>query len=159
MDVYFLRHGKAEKHADCDENRILTSEGEETIRRLGKVLQTLKISPTHLYTSPYLRAAQTADILNQGLTMPLEIKTKKRLRCGAHTAKILDLLVDHSENDRVILVGHMPDFAEITQTLLGLLKPMTFETGSLIGLNWKNHPGKNSKANLLLALHPSQYAV
>lgn len=159
MDVYFLRHGQAEKQADCDENRVLTSQGEETIRRLGAVLRSRQILPTHLYASPYERTVQTAEILNQSLPQPLDLTTKKRLRCGAKTTKILALLEKHKKEDCIILVGHMPDFAEITQALLHRPKPIGFEPGSLVGLHWASPSALNTKARLLLELHPSQYAV
>jgi len=158
MDVYFLRHGKAEKHADCDEDRALKSKGRETISCLGGKLRALKISPTHLYTSPYLRALQTAEILNESFAKPLPLEITPTLGCGTGTHKILDLLAPHAASDRIVLVGHMPDFAEITRDLLQISKAIAFETGSFVGLQWRPSQNLNCQAHLILELHPSQYA-
>lgn len=157
MEIYFLRHGKAEKHADCDENRILTPSGKDTISCLGRELDRRNIFPTHLYTSPYLRALQTAKILNKSFDQPLDLQVTKILSCGAHTKGILELLQAHDKKDRIVLVGHMPDFSEITQELLDLPKAIAFETGSFIGLKISNI--KKPTATLITQLHPSHYAL
>ncbi len=71
MIVVFVRHGIAERAPDpaADANRALTPEGVRNMRRIAQGLQSLIPDRENIWvwSSPLLRARQTADILADGL--------------------------------------------------------------------------------------------
>ena len=66
MRIWLLRHAIAEErsleHPEMDEFRRLTVEGRKKLRRLLKVLTARLPRPERVLSSPYVRAAQTAEI-------------------------------------------------------------------------------------------------
>lgn len=67
MTIYILRHGKSvantSKIVNGKEDDPLTTEGTVQIQRLKKQIESLEIKPTIFYTTPWLRAQQSAKIL------------------------------------------------------------------------------------------------
>jgi broad specificity phosphatase PhoE len=75
MKFYFVRHGESEANLLCEfSNRGfkhgLTERGFQQAEALGRKLGSLPI--TKIYTSPLMRAVQTAEILKKHLNCPLE---------------------------------------------------------------------------------------
>lgn len=74
MQLLFIRHaesiGNWEKRilGQCQDKNELTACGQEQAQCLSYRLKTQFPPPTHVYTSPLIRAVQTATILISGLT-------------------------------------------------------------------------------------------
>ena len=68
MEVYLMRHGTAlsreSTDAPADAERPLTPKGIKKTRKAAKGLATLRPSIDRVFTSPLLRARQTADIVS-----------------------------------------------------------------------------------------------
>ena len=62
MRLYFLRHASASDVAPSDAERKLTKEGEEESRMAGAALAELGVKPARIFSSPLVRARQTAQI-------------------------------------------------------------------------------------------------
>ena len=75
MKIYFIRHGIAEVFADSDYERELTLEGKiklnDTFREFAKIFNEKDFV---VYSSPLVRAEQTAEILCNKLDVEFEIK-------------------------------------------------------------------------------------
>lgn len=76
MNLYLIRHGIAAERGlyaqDCD--RPLTDKGRDRTQQVGQRLRALGLRFDHLLTSPFLRAQQTAEILQDlGLSARLEV--------------------------------------------------------------------------------------
>ena len=74
---YIFRHGETELNAKkvwqgTSANPDLNSRGREQAAELGKKIQSYGI--TAIYSSPFLRARCTADIVNKQLQVPIEIE-------------------------------------------------------------------------------------
>lgn len=71
-NIYFVRHGKVYNPTDIWYGRLprfgLAKEGQQQIEQTSKFLANENINL--LYTSPLLRAKQTADIIKQKLKLP-----------------------------------------------------------------------------------------
>ena len=86
MRIYFARHGESEAnilrvHSNRDVPHPLTAKGREQTAALAQKLAD--ISATRLFTSPILRAVQTAEILSGALDVPYEITDALReYDCG-----------------------------------------------------------------------------
>lgn len=73
MNVYFVRHGESEgnkKKIHQGENVPLSKIGKVQAEAVAKRLKNLGIDI--IYSSPYLRAKQTAEIISKELKLPIE---------------------------------------------------------------------------------------
>lgn len=120
MRLYFFRHGIAEdiQGPEFDDfNRPLTEKGAERIHDAGIALVRLSVKPARLYSSPRIRARQTADILSQHLGIPALID--EALNFGFNAALIEPLIADLGAEDEIMFVGHEPDLSVTIATLIG----------------------------------------
>ncbi len=67
MRLYLMRHGIAidREDPDCppDPERYLTPKGIQRTRAAARGLRALRVKPTALLTSPFVRAVQTGEIV------------------------------------------------------------------------------------------------
>ena len=110
--IYLLRHGDAEDGDGDDAARRLTSKGERQAKAAGQALATLDASIDTCLTSPKVRAAETARIACEALSLEPEIA--EELRGGP-----FDSLVLVVGRGNVLLVGHEPDFSGEVARLTG----------------------------------------
>jgi phosphohistidine phosphatase len=118
MRIYFLRHGLAEDRSPKkpDAERVLTKEGIRKIELSVKKFAALDIHPSAIYTSPLVRAYQTAEIVAKNLKCPLY--TRELLAPGFDPDKLQKLLEDFTE-DELMVVGHEPDFSYTVSKVIG----------------------------------------
>ena len=117
MRLYFLRHASASDTAPSDAERKLTKEGEEESRIAGAALAELSVKPTHLFSSPLLRARQTAEIAAKELKFSGRTEILDELTNGA-TGALLKALRPYGDATELLLVGHMPSLAEHIAALI-----------------------------------------
>lgn len=82
VELYLLRHAIAEDHSATgrDQDRRLTEEGREKLRRVLKRAASANVEPSLIISSPYKRALETAEIAASELHYKGEI-----LRVGSLT--------------------------------------------------------------------------
>ena len=118
MKLYFLRHASAADVAPSDAERELTKEGEEESRIAGAALATLGVKPGHIFSSPLVRARQTAEIAAQELDFTSPVEILDELLNDASTPSLLKALKSHHEAGELLLVGHMPRLADHVAALI-----------------------------------------
>jgi phosphohistidine phosphatase len=123
VDVFLIRHADAvplgERGITNDEERPLTDKGEEQAVAVGKLFQKKGIVLDRLYTSPLLRARQTAEAMLRLWSRPeLELQTCSALAPDVKPRKLSRFLLKQG-GEKVGLVGHMPHLAVITGWLIG----------------------------------------
>lgn len=113
MNIYLIRHGDAEKASALkkDSDRTLTPEGEQKIKIAAEGWQLLVPQFSHIFSSPLLRALQTAEIIAHVYKSSENIITDKRLISGNKTEALIDLANEMMGHD-MAFVGHEPDFSE-----------------------------------------------
>jgi phosphohistidine phosphatase len=122
MKVYFLRHGKAANRAEWagrDDDRPLTPEGEEAMRREATALRAMELAPDVIVTSPLARARRTAEIVADGLGLRGCLVEDERLAHGFDVRRLEQVLAAHGPADAVMVVGHEPDFSAAVAELIG----------------------------------------
>lgn len=122
MELYFLRHGSAGKRADWrgdDALRPLTEQGAEATRRVARALARAGLRPDVIVSSPLTRARQTADITAVELGLGGGVSEDRRLAGGFDKRALAGLLADLGKPERVLLVGHEPDFSRTIGQLTG----------------------------------------
>lgn len=110
--IYLLRHGDAEEGNGDDAARRLTPKGERQARAAGKALAAMGAEIGACLTSPKVRAADTARLACEALS--LEPETANELRGGP-----FDSLSLAAGRGGVLLVGHEPDFSGEVARLTG----------------------------------------
>jgi phosphohistidine phosphatase len=114
MKLYFVRHASAEDIAANDAARELTDEGREEARIVGKALAKLGAKPSRIFSSPLVRARQTAEIAGKALDCDVEVLNE--LLNDTPTPRLLKAIKDGKE---IVLVGHMPSLAGHVAHLMG----------------------------------------
>jgi len=91
MKLYFIRHGESEANlqhviSNYGSSLGLTERGRQQVRELAERLSDLPIST--MYSSPVLRAMDTADILYQVLDLPYRVhEALREYFCGVLEGK------------------------------------------------------------------------
>ena len=118
QQLWLLRHGEAEPHdARPDAERRLTDRGREQSRVAGCALAALKIQIHVAFTSPKVRARDTAELACEPLGVePID---HAALFAGFDVSDALELLGAAGPDQRVLVVGHEPDFSQVVYDLTG----------------------------------------
>src|SRR5690242_17854927 len=119
MKLYFVRHATASDIAPSDEERELTREGKEEARIVGAALAELGVKPSHVLTSPLVRARQTAKIAAERMKFAGELEVLDELTNGTSTPSLLKALRSYASAHEIILVGHMPSLSEHLAAIIG----------------------------------------
>lgn len=122
MQLYLIRHGLAvdvgEEGVVTDEDRFLSVEGRRKTTEVATALREIGCVVDELLSSPLKRALQTAEILAEELRIPRSVQLADPLRPGVAPAAQLDWLKSQSLVGPIMLVGHMPDLADLASYLL-----------------------------------------
>ena len=116
--LWFLRHGEAIPHgAKADSDRELTPRGERQAQAAGQALARLGIEFEHCYSSPKVRARETARLACEGLGVNFDEVSS--LSAGFDVDDLRELLHAHEDETRLLFVGHEPDFSQVVHDLTG----------------------------------------
>ena len=118
QQLWFLRHGEAEPHgAAPDDERPLTERGEGQSDSAGRALAALGVTFQLAFTSPKVRSAETARLACRHLG--IEANQHEPLREGFDRDEAIALLRAAGDDQRILLVGHEPDFSQTVHDLTG----------------------------------------
>jgi phosphohistidine phosphatase len=118
QQLWLLRHGDAEPHdARADPERRLTPRGERQAIAAGHALKTLGVEFAAVFTSPRVRAADTARLACE--ILGLEAVVDEALSGGYDADDARTLMAGQDPDARVLIVGHEPDFSQVVFDLVG----------------------------------------
>lgn len=117
MKLYFIRHGRASQIATTDSARPLLPEGETQAKNMGKVLKILDVQPTQIFSSPRVRALQTAQFIGQALGKEPIVRETCNFNFNVNQA--FQLVHGMDDDAEVLFVGHNPSMSEIVTDLTG----------------------------------------
>jgi len=122
MQLLLIRHAHAgdrdpERWPD-DRDRPLTDKGRKTQRKVSRALAKLDLVPARVLTSPWLRAAQTAEVLVQELGLSAPAIPCTALAAEPDLVRLADDIGDNGSDVVVALVGHSPWIEELAALLL-----------------------------------------
>jgi phosphohistidine phosphatase len=151
MTLYLIRHAQADergpKYPD-DSKRPLVDKGVKQAKTLAKVLKELEIVFDQLFSSPYTRAAQTAEPLLPQLKKGRHIHYLDHLASDDYAQLLVDVRERLSKSDKTIaLVGHEPYLSELTSYLLVGGKnnvTLTFKKAAILELSGELEPSRMS---------------
>jgi phosphohistidine phosphatase len=121
-ELWLLRHGKAERYDGSEDyDRRLKKRGKRDAKHIGNWMEEKQLLPESVISSPAIRAVMTANIVCDALGIARDqIQMEKRLY-DEGLARVKAVLADCLATlNRVLLVGHNPEFEEL---LTYLVKP------------------------------------
>ena len=160
MKLYLMRHGPAEAQAasGLDGDRGLTASGRERVRAVAKSLVESGEAPSHIVTSPLVRAVQTAEVVALVTRADGEASTvevRRELSPDGHALAWIPTLSAQGRK-RVMLVGHEPDMSSLALALLGHPFGQGFDKAMVVGLHL---PPDAQNAQLRFVLDPHTLKV
>jgi len=118
QQLWLLRHGEAVAHeSKPDVERELTARGERQAVAAGEGLARLGLELTACYTSPLVRARETAALACKELNVTPQERDALGKDFDLDTVR--ELLAAHDDGARVLLVGHNPSFEQVVHDLTG----------------------------------------
>jgi phosphohistidine phosphatase len=146
--LWLLRHGEAVPHeSKPDADRELTARGERQAVAAGEGLARLGAEFDACYTSPKVRARDTARLACRALNMePVEVES---LADGFGRDDALELVYAHGDDGRVLIVGHEPSFSQVVHDLTGAR--IDFKKGGIAAVRLERGRGE-----LLALLRPRE---
>ena len=117
MDLYLIRHAIAVDEYEDDSQRPLTDKGKKKMRQIAKGLRVLGVEFDLIVSSPYVRAAETAEVLAETFKMKREVKFSDHLLPAGDPALLIAELTEASNVDSIAIVSHEP----FLTALIGLL--------------------------------------
>jgi phosphohistidine phosphatase len=145
--LWLLRHGEAVPHeAKPDGDRELTARGERQAEAAGAALARLGVEFAACYTSPKVRARDTARLACRALNV--EPEEAASLANGFDADDANELLLPHGDA-RVLAVGHDPSFTQVVHDLTGAR--VDFKKGGIAAIDVSGRRGE-----LILLLRPRE---
>ena len=129
MDLYILRHGKAEPYGQeypSDHLRPLMEKGKKRTKRSVKGMKAVDVNVDLIVSSPILRARQTAEIVHKGLGLAEPIEFSDALASGSVTG-VMSAVQAYYSYDGVMLVGHEPTLSELISTMSSGMYHVAFD--------------------------------
>jgi phosphohistidine phosphatase len=121
MRLIIVRHGIAEFRnvsSGNDEDRKLTAEGLEKMRLEARGLRAAGFVPDVVWSSPLVRARQTAETLLETFDAQVPLITTHDLAPGGDRGSLFRGIVKYSKTvPSLMLVGHLPSIGEIAGEL------------------------------------------
>jgi phosphohistidine phosphatase len=122
MLLTLVRHGDAEAPNNSlgDAGRCLSPHGREQARVTGQALAQQGVRLTHVWSSPLVRAVQTAELMLGALEFDGSVETRDDLYPDSSPRSLLQSLRELDPESDVLLVGHMPYMSALASELLGM---------------------------------------
>jgi phosphohistidine phosphatase len=144
--LWLLRHGEAVPHnAAPDDERALTERGRDQSRAAGKALRDLGVEVHLCFTSPKVRARETAELACRAIGA--EPIVHEPLASGFTREDALELL--SAAEGRVLVVGHEPDFSQVVHDYTG--GRIDLKKGGVAGIRMDG-----SRGDLIVLLRPRE---
>lgn len=124
MRVILIRHGHAVSPAASydDALRYLSVVGRQQARATGQTLAARSVRPSHVWSSPLVRAVQTAELVVAPLEFGGSVEARDDLYPDSPfdslARALAELLGESGEEAQVVVVGHQPFMSNAASELL-----------------------------------------
>jgi phosphohistidine phosphatase len=152
LRIWLVRHGDADAEIPeglGDEARPLTTKARHVVEAHFHALADRLANPAVIFSSPLVRAVQTAQILAMVLRYEGPMRIHRVLLPDMPVGALEGLIQEHL-GQNLILVGHQPSMGALASHLLGLQSsfPKQVSPGTVIGLEREgeesSHPARFS---------------
>jgi phosphohistidine phosphatase len=129
MDCVLVRHGIAVERGEwdgSDADRPLTERGAKRVAQMAAGLRRLDVQPTHVLSSPLIRAIETAKIVRRSLRIHAAVQIVDALLPDAPPNRLLSILHDLPPKACVLCIGHEPQLGMAASVFLSGRASMSF---------------------------------
>ena len=133
-ELYIVRHAIAAERGDDwpdDDKRPLTEKGIARFEEGVAGLSWLDVGLDEIFSSPLVRARQTADLLAARLPEHPAVRIVDELAPGHEIAAVIAELGKRVKRRRVAIVGHEPELGELAASLIGAPRALQFRKGGV----------------------------
>jgi phosphohistidine phosphatase len=136
MKLYLVRHAAAIERSGTtpDASRYLTAPGRLAFREIARKVRKAGAVPDLIFTSPLLRAVQTAEILSERLKYGGDILVARELSPGFDHRALRSLLARAGDLREAAFVGHEPDLGILSATLLSVAGGFPLRKGAVVAM-------------------------
>jgi phosphohistidine phosphatase len=142
--LVLLRHGIAEEKGEKpDAERSLTPEGHARMKQIALGLERVFPKAQAIYSSPLLRAVQTALWVSKAYRSRIKVTNSDALAPDAGHQAFL-AFIESIEERRIVLVGHEPSLTTNVLELVGLREgaAIDLKKGGCYGVRLKGDGGR-----------------
>ncbi len=144
LTLYLIRHAQAgkpgPKYPD-DSKRPLLEKGFKQAQTLADVFTKLEVQFDVIFSSPYIRATQTAKPLEACLKTGT-IQFLDNLASSDYDGLVADIQKNPKKSKVIAAVGHEPYLSELASYLLGAAIAINFKKAAFMALNGKLEAGQ-----------------
>jgi phosphohistidine phosphatase len=160
MELLIIRHGDAVEDAPGlgDGGRWLTGKGRKQTRAVAAWLaESDKRRPVEIWTSPLVRAVQTAEIIAEAAGLEDAVSVHAALATHGDPRSVLRAIANHRPHKHgpLALVGHEPSLSLMAEQLLGEIGWPGFKKSGVLALSWTG----DGPATFRYVLHPKHLRV
>jgi len=119
MDIYLVRHGKSAHDPQkwrTDAERPLSAKGTTRQHAVARGMVRQGIHYDHVWVSPFLRAQQTLEVIQQEFGTEIEPVIVEQLEVWGDPRVVksrLDDLANQSPSINLLVVGHNPNLSDL----------------------------------------------
>jgi phosphohistidine phosphatase len=137
MRIYLVRHAESVDRVPGmpDAARCLSARGRVSFREMARRFREAGALPARMFTSPFIRAVQTAEILSETLQYDAEVAVALQLAPGFDVEGLNAVLDGFPGEREIAFVGHEPDLGDILTRLLSLPRRYAMGKGSIAALD------------------------
>src|SRR5262249_16813410 len=149
--ILLIRHAHAvdrEQEDIGDDERWLTAKGRDVARRVGEALRKKGVAIDEVWTSPLVRAVQTAELVAAGAGYAGTIAVLPELAPGGKNRRVAEAL--EASAGVVAAVGHESDISTLAARLCGQPTFPAFRKGQVVAIEngraaWSVDPAVDSE--------------
>lgn len=158
MDLYLLRHGKAEKTVPgggSDDDRPLTGRGKSEMREIASWVLAQGCMIDCIATSPLTRAEETAAIIATVYPAARGPELWEELAPGVEFDRLLNRIREQHTTQSLLLVGHEPSMSAFISRIISGSDHVRIELkkGGLAKIG-NFFPSEHSSGDLIWLLSP-----
>ena len=121
MDLFILRHGYAGNRLSDpmkDIKRELTVSGKKEVVEIAKSLKKLGVKFNVIFSSPFTRAFQTAQIIAEEYKLTEQIEQSEELKPDGSKGSLYNKLSKLSIDSVILIVGHEPYLSSMINDII-----------------------------------------
>jgi phosphohistidine phosphatase len=121
LDLFILRHGYAEKRLPDptkDIQRQLTGSGKKEVVQVAKGLKRLRVKFNYIFSSPLIRAFQTAKIIASEYKLIEQIEQCEELKPNGKKDFLYNKLKKLNVDSAILIVGHEPYLSNMISDII-----------------------------------------
>ncbi len=124
MKIFLIRHCEAIDYQTetvrNDEYRFITPKGRKISTTVFKKIRDEFAGLEKIYTSPLIRAVQTAEILASTLKFKFDVEVVNELAMSSAPSAVAELIKRNAIFESMAFVGHEPMMSKLVDELTGM---------------------------------------